>query len=485
MKLARKLTFALVLGVFVVLALSAYVRVRREAGIFEADIRRDNHTMGRALSAAVLEVWRTEGEARALHIVSEANERESQVDIRWVWLDAPDGDAFAPRLPRANVGPIREGREVVQKTPREGVSWMVTCLPVPVPSARLGALEISESLAGERMYIRATAVSTLFATAALTLVSGLITTGLGVWIVGRPMRALREQARRIGAGDLVSRLPIGSRDEIGELAEEMNRMSERLSTAQAEIARATSARIAALEQLRHAERLATVGKLASGVAHELGTPLQIVTGRAEMLAEGDGDTAETIKNARIIQEQSRRMTQIIRQLLDFARRRGTMRTGRADLARVVRDTFTLVSPLAQKRRITLRRDGESSLAEIEGDAEQAQQALTNVVVNAIQAMPRGGDIVVTLKRERARPPADHGGPEADYLALSVRDQGDGIPDDVKDHIFEPFFTTKPVGEGTGLGLSVAYGIISEHGGWIQVDSHPGEGSTFTFYFPCG
>src|SRR3954465_633561 len=98
MKLARNVTIALVLGVFLVLALSAYMRVRADAGLFESAIRRDDHTMGRALAAAVLEVWRTEGEARAIHLVDEANERESQVDIRWVWLDAPRGDRFGPRL---------------------------------------------------------------------------------------------------------------------------------------------------------------------------------------------------------------------------------------------------------------------------------------------------------------------------------------------------------------------------------------------------
>src|SRR5262249_4136572 len=146
---------------------------------------------------------------------------------------------------------------------------------------------ISESLAGERKYVRATIVQTLLATAALALVSAVVTTALGVWFVGRPMRALREQARRIGAGDLHARLSLKQRDEIGELAEEMNRMSERLAAAHEEVARATQARLAALAQLRHAERLATVGQLASGIAHELGTPLQIVTGRAGMIAEGD------------------------------------------------------------------------------------------------------------------------------------------------------------------------------------------------------
>src|SRR6185503_9590464 len=113
MKLARNLTVAVVFGVFIVLAVAAYVRVRREAGLFEADIRRDDRAIGRALAVAVQEVWRTEGEARAIHLVDEASERESQVDIRWVWLDAGDGDEHRPRLSLQQLEPVLQGQEIV------------------------------------------------------------------------------------------------------------------------------------------------------------------------------------------------------------------------------------------------------------------------------------------------------------------------------------------------------------------------------------
>jgi signal transduction histidine kinase len=484
MKLARNLTIALIAGIFMVLALSAYVRIRREAGLFEANIRRDDHAMGRALMAGVLEVWGNEGEARALHLVDEANEQEGAVDIRWVWLDGQGGPDHAPRLSAAALAPVRAGHEVVQAIVSQGAEQLVTCMPVAVPGGRAGALELAESLAGKREYVRATISSTLVSTAALTLVSGLITTALGVWLVGRPMRALIEQARRIGAGDLTRRISLRQRDEIGELAEEMNRMCDRLLAAHEKLGSETSARIDALEQLRHAERLATVGKLASGIAHELGTPLQIVSGRARMIAEGDVTGAEVEASARTVVEQSQRMTRIIRQLLDFARRRDAQKI-RVDLRRVLQDTYALLRPLADKQGVTLAQEGPDTPAEIEADEEQLQQALTNVIVNGVQSMPRGGQLTVAVERVRVRPPADHGGPEADYLALSVRDEGEGIPAEAAAHIFEPFFTTKPVGEGTGLGLSVTYGIIREHGGFIRVESAPGAGSRFTFHFPEG
>ena len=112
-----------------------------------------------------------------------------------------------------------------------------------------------------------------------------------------------------------------------------------------------------------------------------------------------------------------------------------------------------------------------------------QQVLTNLVVNAIQAMPAGGTVLVDIARARTRPPAEHGGAEGEYLCVRVRDQGEGIAAEHLPHVFEPFFTTKDVGEGTGLGLAVAYGIVREHGGFIDVESKLGEGSDFSVYLP--
>src|SRR4051794_36025820 len=129
MKLARNLTVALIAGIFLVLALSAYVRIRREAGLFEANIRRDDHAMARALMAGVIEVWGNEGEARALHLVDEANEQESEVDIRWVWLDGRGGPDHAPRLSPAALEPVLAGKEVVQGIRWQGAEQLVTCMP--------------------------------------------------------------------------------------------------------------------------------------------------------------------------------------------------------------------------------------------------------------------------------------------------------------------------------------------------------------------
>jgi signal transduction histidine kinase len=271
---------------------------------------------------------------------------------------------------------------------------------------------------------------------------------------------------------------------MGELAGEMNAMCERLLKAKERIEAETGARIAALDQLRHADRLSTVGKLASGLAHELGTPLNVVVGRARMIQSGEAQGDEARTCAGIVVAQSENMTRIIRQLLDFARRRRPTKS-QEDLARIGRQTLSMLAPMSQKKGLTVDfvANGEPALAQV--DAAQVQQALTNLVVNAIQAAPEGGSVAVGVTAERAQPPPDMGGEATTCWRLYVKDDGAGIKAEALDHLFEPFYTTKGVGEGTGLGLSVAYGIVREHGGWIGVETQVGKGSCFSIWLPQG
>jgi signal transduction histidine kinase len=271
------------------------------------------------------------------------------------------------------------------------------------------------------------------------------------------------------------------KDELSILAREMNMMCERLVVAHERVDAATAARIAAIEQLRHADRLMTVGKLASGIAHELGTPLNVVAGRAGMIADRETSPEETVSYARIIVDAADKMTRIIRSLLEFARRKGPQKAAQA-LELMVARTLELLRPLGGKKRVTLALEvGQASPVDV--DLNQFEQVVTNLVVNAIQSMTGEGKVVVALSDQRVRPPADIGGDEADYACVSVEDEGGGIAPEHVPHVFEPFFTTKDVGEGTGLGLSVAYGIVRDHGGWIAVQSALGKGTQFRVYLP--
>ncbi len=483
MRLARKLTIALVASVLVVLGVHAYFAARTDVIYSERTLARDAHLTGHALSIAVAEIWRRDGEVRALQMIEDANEEDSHVRIRWVWLNAREDDPYAPRAPRAVLEPVALGSEVTYRdTTSEGEEVVRTYVPAAIQRGRPGAIELSTSTALQRRYIAATVRSTLITTAAMAAVCGALAMLVGGWFVGRPIRSLVEKARRIGAGDLSGPLALQQRDEIGVLADEMNAMCERLARARDELAKATEAKIHMLEQLRHADRLSTVGKLASGIAHELGTPLNVVSGRARLIAEGLPEP-ERRESAEVIAGQAQKMAHIIRQLLDFARRRGADKTPH-DLRQLARQTAGLLAPIAEKQRVRLEVEAGDDGMVAEVDAGQLQQALTNLVVNGIQAMPSGGTVTVTVRRVRARPPADHGGPEADYLCLAVSDEGEGMTEETMAHVFEPFFTTKPVGEGTGLGLSVTYGIVQEHGGWIETRSEPGRGATFRVFLPA-
>ncbi len=239
-----------------------------------------------------------------------------------------------------------------------------------------------------------------------------------------------------------------------------------------------------IAQLRHADRLKTVGTLASGVAHELGTPLNVVSARAEMIAEGQTTTDDAKTYAKAIMGAADRMAKIIRQLLQFARQTSAQKAP-CDLAAIARETAELLKPLANRRSAQIVCAKSSVEASLDADSSQLQQVIMNLVINAIQAMPAGGEVTLHVDEATLVPPIDLGSKEARFLRLRVEDRGGGIEEANIAHVFEPFFTTKEVGEGTGLGLAVAYGIVRDHGGWIAVTSKVGLGSTFSVYLPRG
>jgi signal transduction histidine kinase len=176
------------------------------------------------------------------------------------------------------------------------------------------------------------------------------------------------------------------------------------------------------------------------------------------------------------------MAGLIRQLLDFSRRQGT-RFGVASLRAIATRAVDVLAAFARRRGVRLELETADDVMIVSADENQIQQALTNVIMNGVQAMPDGGRLLVTVRPRRARPPDGDAASEDEYLCVTVEDQGHGITPEHLAHIFEPFFTTKGIGEGTGLGLSVAYGIVREHGGWIAVDSEVGKGSRFCIFLP--
>ena len=255
---------------------------------------------------------------------------------------------------------------------------------------------------------------------------------------------------------------------------------------QARIEAAMRAQLETLDELRHADRLATIGRLAAGMAHELGTPLGVVSARAKAIADGHvaGDAAQ--ESARVVVDQVERMSKLMRQILDFARKRALQKR-REDVRSVVRRSIAFLSPLARKGGVDVAIDGGDAPIDADIDGPQLEQVVTNLAINAIHASPRGSRVSVSVRRQKATPPAPATGHERDgaleCVSIEVADAGTGILPENLPRIFDPFFTTKGPSEGTGLGLSVAYGIVKDHAGWIAVDSEHGRGSRFVVYLP--
>ncbi len=481
MKLARRLMLALIVAIFSVMAVNSYLRVQRALAYFEADQQADEHLLGRVLGAAVRTVWESDGEERARDIIRRADDSVNEVRIRWVWLDAHGGPDEIPIVPLDDLREQRGSGDIIRLQHEEtGEERRFAYVPVMLAGERPAAVEVSSSLAREHAYLRESVLQALMTTIAIAAICGVIAMGLGYWFVGQPIAELCGQAQRIGGGDFSMRIAVRHRDEIGALGHEINTMCDRLAEANRRIASETDARIAMLDQLRHADRLKTLGQLASGVAHELGTPLSIIAGRSKRGRTGGQPPDEQQRAFAIIAEQAERMTVIIRQLLDFARRRGP-RFGVRDLRDVARGALDMLSPLAQRHGVVVKLGDEGRPVPAEVDVNQFQQALTNVAMNGIQAMPKGGELRVMVERAFASPPAGHGGSPGEYACVCIHDDGIGIPAADIPHLFEPFFTTKEVGNGTGLGLSVTWGIVREHGGWIDVASEPGRGTSFRLF----
>ena len=474
MRLATKFVLVFLAGTVTVLMVYGFFAVRRERDLFESDMERDTRLIGRSVRVAVSNAWMNQGEAAALQLVDDLDQEDSEVRVRWI-----PQEQFPTLLADLKLGDERsesflKGVEISLRRRQDSEDVVSTYVPVEVAGELRGVLEVGESLRPADEYTRATIVSFATLAAAVVFLAALLGVPIGIRLVGTPLNRLVAKTRRAARGDFSGELQVDSEDELGELSRAMDSMCQDLARSHRRIQEESEARLAALEQLRHEDRLKTVGRLASGVAHELGTPLNVIGGRAGLIAKGDLDSSEVGDAARIIKQQADSMTAIVRQLLDFARRRAPDKS-RVDLGPIVQQSLDLLRPMARKQGVDLRFNAAELSVVAEVDVGQFQQVIANLVLNSIQASPPGGEIQVTTR------PVE-GGSER-HVCLAIEDEGEGISPEDLPHIFEPFFTTKGIGEGTGLGLSLVYGIVKEHGGRIEVSNLEDKGTRFEVHFP--
>ncbi len=287
---------------------------------------------------------------------------------------------------------------------------------------------------------------------------------VGAYRFTRPVERLSAATKQIARGEFDIRVDVDSADEIGALAGSFNQMASELKYR-------AEALEAAQRQLIQSEKMAAFGQLGAGIAHEVKNPLAGILGCAQLSLRKAEEGTSLRRNLELIEKETKRCKQIIENLMKFARQeKAELRS--IGVNAVVEETVALVAHQAGIHQVDVVSVLDESAPTIEGNANQLKQVLMNLVLNAQQAMSGNpGRIEIETRRD------------GDRIVIAVRDDGPGIPDHVQAKLFEPFFTTKPAGEGTGLGLSVSYGIIKDHMGEITVESEVGEGATFLISLP--
>jgi signal transduction histidine kinase len=474
LKLVPKLALALFVGVFAVVAGLTAWQVRREIELFDQDVRRDQRIVGITAGAA-LSSRRTREDA--VKLASRVDQSREAIRVRYVSLSPDAPKEWRPLVPIAREPLAKRGgwyQLVKPRTAGEKADTLVTYVAAAVVDEPHGAIELVEPLASRTDYAWRGVWSALASSLAMLAVGGVTMTLIGARLVGRPVAELMSAARRIGEGNFDVLATVKRQDEFGELGRALHAMGSDLSHERLRRQAEVDARIAALEQLRHAERLSTLGKLASVLAHEIGTPLNVIAGHAKLIESGKVADSEARESATAIGEQCGRITGIVRRVLDYARRRPPKRAS-VNAGDLLGQIAALLTSFADRHGVSLTCEARADDIELMADSDQLQQTLINVVINAIQAASPGGHVKLSLRAATEAP--------QEQVVFTVSDDGAGMDAATKARIFEPFFTTKPAGEGTGLGLSVAREIVAEHGGTVEVSSVQGQGTTFTIGLP--
>jgi two-component system NtrC family sensor kinase len=369
----------------------------------------------------------------------------------------------------------RLGRDVKKRVLVDGRAWadrarvvddwyFAAYEPIRDPEGRvIGALGLA--LLEAPFTQPQTAHLTYFVVAvSITSIGTVILLVLVTRVATQPIDRIVAMSQRVIDGDLTARVGECGPGEIGIVCAAIDRMAEAIAEREEQLKEATQ------RQISRSEKLASIGRLAAGIAHEINNPLTGVLMFAHLLQEKEGRDREDTEDLDVIVSETERVRDIVRSLLDFARQSPPSRE-LLDINSVVRDTLKLVHKQAEHGDVAIDERLVDGLPPVLGDRNQLEQVVLNLSLNAIEAMPDGGRLSVSTRARNGS------------VVVLVRDTGCGIKAENLDRVFDPFFTTKPAGEGTGLGLSVSYGTVRQHGGELTVESREGEGTTMTVVLP--
>lgn len=361
------------------------------------------------------------------------------------------------------------------------------CHAHPAEVRTLGILDTNISLASSERSVAESTRQVLIYTILAVLGVGLLISAFVRRMLQGPLAALTEGTSRLGSGELGYQIPYQSSGELQELANSFNAMSSQLEHAHQEINawnRTLEERVeqktrelsGAQEEMLRVERMASIGKLAAVVAHEINNPLAGILTYSKLLKKRLGKesepNAENIGMLDLMESESRRCGEIVKNLMTFGRPT-SVNMEPSDLNSVIDRCVRLVQHQLKLKNIELHLDLDKTLPPVRCDHGQIEQVLLALVMNAIDAMPNGGNLSLASRTN----------PDSDSVQLEVRDDGVGMPKEVIAKMFEPFFTTKEHGRGLGLGLAISRNIVDRHGGKISVASEPGRGTVFTIGLP--
>lgn len=477
MKIGKRLAVVLLLTVIPLIAAHEYWSVQWTRRNYVGDLKRETRATMHGLAPILADFAQQQqwAQIRSLFDRMSADGAKSALlkADGSVWYGVPD----FPRdlIDKAVQGGIHTTAFEFEQTVTNRY-WF--CRIVPLDSDRtIGYLlvaqdwtDIGESLR-QRMLPRIVAVLLVLAS-----MSALIPVLVNRY-VSKPLAELSRKVLRFSSG--ADPAETRSDDELHLLSEEFLRLDQQLTQAQVDLLERHRRELELERRLQRADRLATIGTLASGLAHEIGTPMGIVRTRAELLLEGNPNPEKNRAGLEIIINQIERISGIVRMLLDYARGR-ELRRAEYDARTIVERVLKLVEAEAKRSGVRIVTELSNGPLTVECDPDQLQQVFVNLAVNAFDAMaPGGGTLTVTTTVEQK-------GHRSPILRVTFEDTGAGVPPEFQGRLFDPFFTTKPPGKGTGMGLSVSQSIMHDHNGEISFETES-SGSRFYVTMPivCG
>ncbi len=491
LSLRLRLLVLVALSTAIVIGIEAFLEIR----VFEATVERDLLDTARVTAVAVADDYELRSEpvdaaalSADLHEIVLTTPTLRTLSIVEIQDDSPAivASTSTSERPEALALAVRAVHESTTTSGTASPGTAAVAVPIVRPDGAHAAVATVSLAAVDQLRTKGRQVTLWFTPAAIVLLT-LLVDWLGRRLIHRPIALIRDTMTRAGAGDFTARAVQARPDEIGSVADGLNDMLRRLQdfheALQDRVNEATAElrlrneelvisyrRVFALrEALARAEQMAAVGQMAASVAHQVGTPLNLISGYVQMLQEDASVDPRTARRLQIVQEQIAKVASVVRTVLDNSRRpnnRASISVGSV-LARVAE----VARPKLDASGISLSLDVAGELPPVWADFEELELAMLNLVTNSLDAMPHGG--VLTIRAH----------PSSDGVRIEVSDTGTGISKELLPRIFDPWVTTKAEGRGTGLGLSITHDVIGRHGGTIAATSEPGHETRFTIELP--